>query len=358
MSKMTDPINESTLSCGFFNSYNGDRKYDARQIASMFDGIINDGIFQNIGDSFKVRAVGGTTVKVGSGKAWFNCTWTVNDGDFVIDGVEYNGEFGVSTAYGIVFLEVNTKEEYRDNFIRYSISKLGVSDQTRKNDYLNKYYPRVEDRSGIYLYPLAVIVLNANKNEILNSDIYDTRGGSSVTDMYTPFVTPVTETMDSAELLTQWDEQFKEFMSDNTKNHDRWFDGETDKFSEWSSSEKQKQSTWMDQEKATILDWFSEVRIVLGSAEVAANLKNQIDTTEVARCLKTGLNDGTTTYSDDGRIVTSRDGAGKTLVKTFSEDFSECSIVLTDRNGGELGKLAKKFNQDGSVSSTMSIYGV
>ena len=43
-----------SVTSGFFNSLNGDRRYNAEQMSSIFDGIINDGIFANIGTAFGV----------------------------------------------------------------------------------------------------------------------------------------------------------------------------------------------------------------------------------------------------------------------------------------------------------------
>lgn len=70
------------LASGFYNSVNGDRVYDADQFGSLFDGIISDGIFPNVGDKFFVRPTGnGMGVYVGSGKGWFNKRWVENTGD-------------------------------------------------------------------------------------------------------------------------------------------------------------------------------------------------------------------------------------------------------------------------------------
>ena len=68
-----------SVTSGFFNSLNGDRRYDARQFSALFDGIINDGVFANIGTSFKVTAAGGLQINIGLGRAWFNSTWVNND---------------------------------------------------------------------------------------------------------------------------------------------------------------------------------------------------------------------------------------------------------------------------------------
>lgn len=36
---------------GFFNSVNGDRKYNADQMSSYFDGLVTDGVYEKIGDT-------------------------------------------------------------------------------------------------------------------------------------------------------------------------------------------------------------------------------------------------------------------------------------------------------------------
>ena len=44
-----------TVSSGFFNSVNHDRLYDAEQVSSIFDGIIEDGVCESIGEAFMVK---------------------------------------------------------------------------------------------------------------------------------------------------------------------------------------------------------------------------------------------------------------------------------------------------------------
>ena len=56
-----------SVSSGFFNSLNGDRKYNAAQMSAIFDGLIIDGVFASIGTAFAVKAAGGLTVNVGIG---------------------------------------------------------------------------------------------------------------------------------------------------------------------------------------------------------------------------------------------------------------------------------------------------
>ena len=80
-----------SLTYGFYNAKqddlgNFDRTYDAIQMSSIFDGIIMDGVLANVGEHFQLRkGVNPWEVIVGTGRAWFNHTWTLNDGPLVID---------------------------------------------------------------------------------------------------------------------------------------------------------------------------------------------------------------------------------------------------------------------------------
>lgn len=66
---------------GFYNSVNGDRRYDSEQFGSLFKGILTEGVFPNVGDLFAVRATGnGMNIEVGTGRAWLFDHWVENTG--------------------------------------------------------------------------------------------------------------------------------------------------------------------------------------------------------------------------------------------------------------------------------------
>lgn len=67
------------LNSGFFNSLNGDRKYDAEDFGKLFEGIITDGVLKNVGNRFEVTAGGDNLVKVGTGRGWKSGIWFDND---------------------------------------------------------------------------------------------------------------------------------------------------------------------------------------------------------------------------------------------------------------------------------------
>ena len=53
-----------SVTYGFYNSKNKDRRYDAIQMSSIFDGIIRDGILQHVGTAMMVKESTGMMVNV------------------------------------------------------------------------------------------------------------------------------------------------------------------------------------------------------------------------------------------------------------------------------------------------------
>lgn len=178
------------LTYGFYNSQNGDRMYDATDISSIFDGILNDGVFMSIGDAFIVSAANGMQVKVGSGRAWFNHTWTYNSVPSLhsIEPAEI-----VLNRIDTVVLEINASEEVRANSIKV-IKGTPAS---------NPVAPTLIDTELVHQYPLADIYVGANVTEIIPANITNRVGTEAC-----PLSTGILETLDSAPLLAQWNSAF------------------------------------------------------------------------------------------------------------------------------------------------------
>ncbi len=147
-----------SVTYGFYNSLNGDRKYDAIQLSSLFDGLITDGVFASIGTAFAVKAATGNTVNVGIGKAWFNHTWTLNDAvlpleapvsDVLLDRID------------AVVLEVDSSEFVRANSIKF-VQGTPSSQPVR---------PTMASSETLHQYPLCYIYRAAGSTEITQADI-------------------------------------------------------------------------------------------------------------------------------------------------------------------------------------------
>ena len=67
---------------GFFNSINGDRKYNADQMSDYFRGIVNEGVFQHLNGGLAVVAGTGMEVTVATGRAIVQNKWVQNDAAF------------------------------------------------------------------------------------------------------------------------------------------------------------------------------------------------------------------------------------------------------------------------------------
>ena len=70
---------------GFFNSVNGDRKYNADQISEYFEGIVSQGVFQSLDSGMAVSAGTGLTVNVAAGRAIVQNHWIKNDATLTLD---------------------------------------------------------------------------------------------------------------------------------------------------------------------------------------------------------------------------------------------------------------------------------
>lgn len=63
------------MKSGFFNSKNGDRKYNAEDIGRYFEHILSSGLFKNVTDCMKVVSAGGMNLTVMPGAGLIDCHW-------------------------------------------------------------------------------------------------------------------------------------------------------------------------------------------------------------------------------------------------------------------------------------------
>ena len=357
---------EMSLTYGFYNSINGDRKYDAVQLSSIFDGLIVDGVFASIGTAFSVKATAGLTVSVGEGKAWFNHTWTVNDSELLLNAPE--SELLLNRIDAVV-LEVDSSESVRANSIKFVKGEPATYPQR----------PTMTNDTFVHQYPLCFIERQAASTEIRQADITPMIGSEE-----TPFVAAILKTLSLEELLGKWQDDLDQFVEDREHEFDVWFDtmkeeltAEHDELQQWIQNEEDDYTAWLTDMKAQItadlqaeqdaldqwvdnsetyfLNWFDTMKGQL-SEDSAGNLQLQLDKEEINRILMLGFVDGTKSFSDDGLVITSTNESGQKLVKTFSSDFLTMTIVFTDSTDFEIAKMVKTFAADGKLISTEVTY--
>lgn len=333
-----------SVSSGFFNSLNGDRKYNAAQMSAIFDGLIIDGVFASIGTAFAVKAAGGLTVNVGVGKAWFDHTWTVNDSILPMTAPE--AEVLLDRIDAVV-LEVNGMESVRENTIKF----------VKGNPSSAPSRPTLTNEGNVHQYPLCYIYRKYGTAVINQADITPMVGTES-----TPFVTGILQTISLDELLGKWQDELDRFTDARSKEVDDWIAQEESDFTTWFDKMKadlQQEQTvldqWITSEQADFLAWYNQMKDQL-SGDVAGNLQLEIDKEEVKRILLVGFDDGTKEFSDDGTVITSTASDGRTLTKTFSDGFLTMTNVLKSAAGAEVARAVKTFDSDGKLISTVVTY--
>ena len=348
MSKITNPKTEASVTCGFYNSL-GDRKYDATQMSSIFNGIIKDGVFASIGDCFVVKADSGTVVNVGTGKAWFNSTWTQNDALLPIDcGAADTLLYRIDA----IVIEVNSNPSVRDNFIKVvngvpTSSDLSLEESKPWSKHAAK--PVLEDSDFVKQYALCYIRRAPDPDgtqSITQADIENAVGTEE-----TPFITGLLEVISVDKLLGQWRGDLDTFVASEKKDMDTFMTAQEAEFDKWYN-----ETTELMQNVANeISSWSEEVKSDM-SSDLATSFFMQQSTDEIRCLLTNGLSDGTTIISEDGTVITSTDTSGRKLVKTFTNNFLTCTSVLIGAEGGEIGRLVKNFSADGlTINSEMTI---
>lgn len=270
-----------SVTYGFYNSLNGDRKYDAVQMSSIFDGIILDGIFMHVGQKFIVEADGSMTLKVGTGRAWFNHTWTLND--------------------SVLLLTVDDSEVLLN---RIDAVVIDVNDETRTNEIkivkgtpsTEPVKPTLVKEDSHWQYPLCYISIASMATGINQANVENMVGTSD-----TPFVTGVLEGMNIDALIAQWKDEWRVFFDAQTADiqltNNRWkaewqllYDAQkelmettnaewADQWQTWfrtyTAQSRNEFSTWMSNQKSAFNSWFGELQAIL-EPDVAANMANKI----------------------------------------------------------------------------------
>ena len=272
-----------SVTYGFYNSKNKDRRYDAIQMSSIFDGIIRDGILQHVGTAMMVKESTGMMVNVGIGRAWFNHTWTLNDALLPLTVPQSEV---ILNRIDAVILEVDSRESVRANTIKI----------VKGTPATNPVKPSMIKTNDRWQYPLAYIRVNSGVTSIRQANITNTVGTSEC-----PFVTAPLEKMSIDALVAQWKDQWSKWFNAQTeeiqqsyldweKQWNDWYATQTADmqetnaywkqlwatwFNEYTNNNTSEMAAWRENAQALFDEWFQQLKDTL-SENVEANLANQI----------------------------------------------------------------------------------
>ena len=231
-----------SFASGFFNSVDHDRLYDATDISRLFDGLIRDGIFASIGDCMVVKQSNQMNVTVGTGRAWFNHTWSYND---ALYPVTIPPSEILMDRIDAVVLEINSVEAVRANSIK--LIKGTPSSTPAK--------PTLTNTKEVHQYPLAYVTVGKEVTSIRQADIENCVGTSAC-----PFVTGILEVISIEQLIPQWKDILNRFVEENTANFNTWMNGEKRDYQAWLTAAKKEITDWQATSKSDYQKWYDSIK--------------------------------------------------------------------------------------------------
>jgi hypothetical protein len=259
-------------------------------MAIPFDGIITEGVFANWGDTFKATVVNGSTIAIGSGKAWFGKKWIYNDSVYLmsINVSEYASSTEPRTA--VVSLDLKVEPYYR--FARF------CTDEQRYYGSFGELLNAITDRNaGRNTLPLFAINFAAGDSSIQQSNITNLVGTS-----WCPYVTAPVQTVTVDDIRGKWDASYNALMKDIVSNAQ--------------TKANEAESNF----EASFNTWFLTLKNQL-NANQAANLQNQITslTNQLNKLVTTGTVENTVQFYSGGNLVdfTTSTGVKITAITKF-----------------------------------------
>ena len=197
---------------GFYNSSNGDRKYNASDFTKIFDGIIQDGVFQTIGDHFQVIQDTGSnqTCKIKTGKAWLENTYIYTNTIGTLD-FDTTGVLDIQSRIDAVVINID-----KTNRVNSIIIKQGTAAT-------NPSKPSLDPGQ----YALAYVTLKGSENFVVKDENIENNVGANnntdATHPLLPYVAGAMQVFDS-ETVSPLVNQMYAAIED-------WFENEKDNLS-------------------------------------------------------------------------------------------------------------------------------
>lgn len=312
------------ITSGFFDSVSGDRTYDADQMSTYFEGLISDGVYENVGDRFAVTSANsGMNINVGAGRAIVQSHWVKNDATTVLTLDPSDVQLNRVDAI-VLRLDTNARE-----------ISLVVKKGTAVNG--TPTMPAITRTATVYELYLAAVLIN--KGTTQPTSITDLRPSS-----YCGWVTGLVQQVDTSDLFTQWQTayaaQFAAF--------DAYIEAKQAAFDSWFST-LTKQLTV----EATITKLQNTVYTGAGDTGAALYLDEYNPDTDVLFVYVNGV------YFTEGIEYEQRDisGVGHAISlldgRTFRQNDEVTFIVLKNIPGGSvISAGTASVSTNGVASST------
>lgn len=175
---------------GFFNSVDGDRKYDADDIGNYFLKLISDGVFATPATAMQVTAAGGMVVSIAAGWGFIKCKYINNTAaaQFTLAAADV-----VLNRIDRVVIRLD-----KDNRTMSLAIKQGTAASTPTAPALTRV------NGGVWELSLAQIYVGAGVTTITQANITDERANTSLCG----YVTGLIDQIDTTNLFAQYNNAF------------------------------------------------------------------------------------------------------------------------------------------------------
>ena len=238
------------FSFGFYNSKDGDRKYNATHLGKLFDGIIQDGVFgaapEPLNNMFNVvpKEQPNLQVTLNPGKAWLMHTWNILDSKTTITFNQAQANYKRTDA---IVIEVNNDytdldgSNPRENSIKIVEGPNVLVSNPDVLPVLTQVWNAKNTDRRIWQYPIAFVTIygsdyNGGTTEtqfeakkIKASNIKNRVNPTDATDAtkfisWIPLVTGATMNMTLDNYVPDYVGLFDQFMLTNQAEFNNWFD--------------------------------------------------------------------------------------------------------------------------------------
>lgn len=204
------------LTSGFFNAVKQsdgtyDRMYSADQMNDLFEGLISDGVYENVDSALQVVAGEGMKIRILPGRGFLERKW------FRLDSAQ---EITINTANV-------TLNRYTAVIIRLDYAQRTIGIITRDGaNATNPIKPAVENTATVKELCLAYVYVGRGVTTITQANITDMRASDLC-----GWVTGVVKQVDTSQLFLQWQTAYEEYFAD---------------MEQWKAEQKTGFETWLN----------------------------------------------------------------------------------------------------------------
>lgn len=238
----------------FYNSKDGDRKYNADSFEEWLAPFFKNGVFNG---ELLVSSAGGFDVSVAIGTGYINGKSRKFDEPTTLTLDKANST--LARIDNIVVRRNDTDRNFTLEVVKGTESSSPVAPDLTRED-------------GIYELCLARVYVGAAVVEITQSNITDTRMDSDLCG----WVCATVEQIDFSQISLQWEQYLKEFKANNLEEFEEWEQTQQNAIDLWTTAYKDELDDFKETEQAAWDTWFANKQTEL-SGDVAGNLQLEID---------------------------------------------------------------------------------